>query len=68
MGGAVVSGSFQKQDQTYLIDALEKLGPNYIGVTQLLANTSDETILSLNDNFLISDLFLEAKSLLSVME
>lgn len=48
MGGAVVSGSFQKQDQTYLIDALGKLGPNYVGVTQLLANTQDDTILALN--------------------
>jgi len=49
LGGAVVSGSFQKQDQTYLLDALKKLGPNYIGVTQLLADTPDETILSLNE-------------------
>lgn len=48
VGGAIVTGSFQKQDQTYLLDALEKLGPNYIGVTQLLANTPDSTILSLN--------------------
>jgi len=48
VGGAVVSGSFQKQNQTYLLDALEKLGPKFIGVTQLLANTPDETILSLN--------------------
>ncbi len=48
MGGAIVSGSFQKQDQTYLLDALKKLGENYIGVTQLLANTPDETILSLD--------------------
>lgn len=47
-GGAIVSGSFQKQDQTYLIDALEKLGPNFVGVTQLLSNTSDEEILSLH--------------------
>jgi len=47
-GGAIVSGSFQKQDQSYLIDALEKLGPNYVGVTQLLSNTSDEEILSLH--------------------
>lgn len=44
----MVSGSFQKPDQTYLIDALEKLGPNYVGVTQLLTDTSDETILELD--------------------
>ncbi len=48
LGGAIVSGSFQKTDQTYLIDALKKLGPNFVGVTQLLADTSDETILELD--------------------
>ncbi|WP_445358610.1 amidohydrolase family protein [Microbulbifer sp. ANSA005] len=48
VGGAVVSGSFQKLDQTYLIDALEKLGKSYVGVTQLSANTPDTTILSLH--------------------
>ncbi|AWF83413.1 2-pyrone-4,6-dicarboxylate hydrolase [Microbulbifer sp. A4B17] len=48
VGGAVVSGSFQKQDQTYLVDALAKLGKNYVGVTQLLADTPDDTILSLH--------------------
>lgn len=47
-GGAIVTGSFQRQDQSYLIDALEKLGPNYVGVTQLLSNTSDEEILALH--------------------
>lgn len=47
-GGAIVSGSFQKQDQSYLISALEKLGPNYVGVTQLLASVSDEELLQLN--------------------
>lgn len=47
-GGAIVSGSFQKQDQSYLLNALKELGPHYVGVTQLLANTPDQTILSLN--------------------
>lgn len=47
-GGAVVSGSFQKQDQTYLIHALKTLGEKYVGVTQLLADTPDKIILSLN--------------------
>lgn len=47
-GGAIVSGSFQKQDQSYLIAALEKLGTNYVGVTQLLASVSDEELLQLN--------------------
>ena len=47
-GGAIVSGSFQKQDQSYLLDALDKLGSGFVGVTQLLEDTPDETILSLN--------------------
>ncbi len=34
-GGAVVSGSFQAYDQSYLLDALQRLGPGFIGVTQL---------------------------------
>ncbi|WP_444894230.1 amidohydrolase family protein [Microbulbifer sp. TRSA001] len=48
VGGAVVSGSFQRQDQAYLIDALAKLGEHYVGVTQLSANTPDTVILSLH--------------------
>lgn len=47
IGGAIVSGSFQKFDQTYLINALQKLGPNFVGVTQLPYDTSDEQILEL---------------------
>jgi len=47
-GGAVVSGSFQGFDQTYLIAALKKLGPKFVGVTQLPATVRDEEILSLN--------------------
>ena len=47
-GGAVVSGSFQAFDQTYLIDALERLGPGYVGVTQLPAAAGDEEILALD--------------------
>ena len=37
-GGAVVSGSFQGFDQAYLVDALERLGPRFVGVTQLPAS------------------------------
>jgi predicted TIM-barrel fold metal-dependent hydrolase len=47
-GGAVVSGSFQAFDQTYLRDALVQLGPGFVGVTQLPADTSDEEILALD--------------------
>jgi predicted TIM-barrel fold metal-dependent hydrolase len=34
-GGAVVSGSFQGADQTYLLDALRRLGPRFVGVTRM---------------------------------
>lgn len=47
-GGAVVSGSFQAFDQSYLIDALKKLGPGYVGVTQLPASVSDAEIIHLD--------------------
>jgi len=46
--GAVVSGSFQAFDQNYLLDALSRLGDQYVGVTQLPVSTPDEQILSLN--------------------
>ncbi len=48
-GGAVVSGSFQAFDQGYLIDALLALGPSYVGVTQIPADTSDEQIVALHE-------------------
>jgi predicted TIM-barrel fold metal-dependent hydrolase len=35
VAGAVVSGSFQANDQTYLMDLLPKLGPAWAGVTQI---------------------------------
>jgi predicted TIM-barrel fold metal-dependent hydrolase len=47
-GGAVVSGSFQAFDQDYLVDALSRLGPGYIGVTQLPASASDEELIELD--------------------
>lgn len=48
IGGAVVSGSFQAFDQTYLVNALHALGPNFVGVTQLSATASNEQIIELN--------------------
>jgi len=48
-GGTVVSGSFQGFDQAYLVDALKRLGPDFVGVTQLPADTPDATILELNE-------------------
>jgi predicted TIM-barrel fold metal-dependent hydrolase len=48
VGGAVVSGSFQAFDQGYLIDALERLGPSFVGVTQLPTTVTDEEVLRLH--------------------
>lgn len=47
-GGAIVSGSFQAFDQSYLLAALQRLGPAFVGVTQLAATVLDEEILSLH--------------------
>lgn len=48
-GGAVVSGSFQAFDQTYLLHALQILGPTFVGVTQLPRTVSDHELRKLND-------------------
>ncbi len=48
IGGAVVSGSFQEFDQTYLRDALARLGPSFAGVTQIPSSTTDAQIIELN--------------------
>ncbi|WP_274309899.1 amidohydrolase family protein [Solibacillus daqui] len=47
-GGAIVSGSFQGFDQGYLLHALQLLGGNFCGVTQLPYDVSDDEILQLN--------------------
>ena len=47
VGGAIVSGSFQAFDQAYLLDALRRLGPSFVGVTQLPLTAPDEEIASL---------------------
>lgn len=49
VGGAVVSSSYHGFDQSYLIDALEKLGPEFVGVTHLPAAISDSRILELHE-------------------
>ena len=48
VGGAVVSGSFQGFDQGYLLDALQRLGPGFVGVTQLPPSATDAEIRALN--------------------
>ena len=48
VGGAVVSGSFQGFDQSYLIEAIQTLGENFVGVTQLPFDIPDEEIIKLD--------------------
>lgn len=48
-GGAIVSGSFQGTDQDYLLAALETLGGDFVGVTQLPDETSDTRLLELDE-------------------
>ena len=47
MAGAVVSGSFQGNDQTYLMDVLPRLGPGWVGVTQIPNDYPDAEIVKL---------------------
>lgn len=47
-GGAVVSGSFQGFDQSYLTHALEQLGDSFVGVTQLPIDVTDAAITELD--------------------
>ena len=44
VAGAVVSGSFQANDQTYMIDTLGKLGAGWVGVTQIPNDHPDAEI------------------------
>jgi predicted TIM-barrel fold metal-dependent hydrolase len=48
-GGAVVSGSFQAFDQTYLFHALKVLGPTFVGVTQVPQTVSDQELHELDN-------------------
>ena len=48
-GGAVVTGSFQAHDQSYLIAALKRLGPSFVGVTQLPVTTTEEELVRLDE-------------------
>jgi predicted TIM-barrel fold metal-dependent hydrolase len=46
--GAVVSGSFQGYDQTYLRATLAELGPGWVGVTQVPQDIGDEALVELS--------------------
>lgn len=48
-GGAVVSGSFQGFHQDYFADALDKLGKDFVGITQLPFDTTDDEIKRLHE-------------------
>jgi predicted TIM-barrel fold metal-dependent hydrolase len=48
VAGAVVSGSFQADDQTYLMDALPRLGVGWVGVTQIPNDYPDDAVAKLN--------------------
>ena len=41
-GGAVVAGSFQRGGSAHLVDALERLGPGFVGVADLDRPSDDE--------------------------
>ena len=47
-GGAVVAGSFQGEDPSWLLAALQALGPSFVGVCQLPLDTPDDTVLALH--------------------
>lgn len=49
VGGAVVSGSFQGYEQDYFDDALQQLGNQFVGITQLPLDTTDNELKRLND-------------------
>lgn len=46
--GAVVSGSFQAFDQSYLVAVLAELGEGWVGVTQVPSDTSDAALRELS--------------------
>jgi predicted TIM-barrel fold metal-dependent hydrolase len=47
VAGAIVSGSFQANDQTYLMDILPRLGAGWVGVTQIPNDYPDAEIAKL---------------------
>jgi len=47
-GGAIVSGSYQGFDQSYLLDALKTLGLSFVGVVNLATTATDQEILDLH--------------------
>ncbi|GAA3626728.1 amidohydrolase family protein [Flavivirga jejuensis] len=54
IGGAIVSGSFQKFHQEYLIDALSKLGNNYFGVANIPLKMEEKDLDRLNRSNIVA--------------
>lgn len=50
VGGAIVSGSFQKFDQEYLLDSLKSLGKNYFGVANIPIGMKNDELEKLNQS------------------
>ena len=46
--GTIIAGSFQGTQTEYMLAALEKFGPRFVGVIQLAATVTDEEIIRLN--------------------
>lgn len=53
-GGAIVSGSFQKFDQEYLVDSLGKLGENYFGVANIPMEMEQNELNRLNKSNIVA--------------
>ncbi|WP_234859100.1 amidohydrolase family protein [Aquimarina aquimarini] len=53
-GGAIVSGSFQKFDQEYLIDSLNQLGDNYYGVANIPLEMKQKDVDRLNKSNIVA--------------
>lgn len=48
-GGAIVSGSFQAFDQTYLLHALDQLGSDFVGVVNIPVDIPRERLVQLDE-------------------
>ena len=53
-GGVIVSGSFQRFDQEYLVDALDKLGKNYFGVANIPIGITQNDLDRLNKSNIVA--------------
>ena len=50
VGGAIVSGSFQKFNQEYLLDSLKEFGENYFGVANIPIGIKNSELEKLNES------------------